>query len=73
MMPSIEQTERFLSECVLYRTALKCGDGISAEQRLLVKMKLYELIFDLEATKSAQTNSFSEDGSLAARPHKRAG
>lgn len=51
-MPSIEQTERFLSECLLYRTVLRNGETLSHGQKLLLKTKLYELIFDIETIKT---------------------
>lgn len=46
-MPSADQTERFLTECLLYRKALQASP-LTKTEMLLVKTRMYELICDMD-------------------------
>ena len=46
-MPSPDQTERFLTECLRYRNVLR-ESPLTEQEMLLVKTKMYELICDMD-------------------------
>ena len=47
----IERIERFMKECILFRSSVKNGAPLSARQWQLVKLKIYELIYEIETSK----------------------
>jgi hypothetical protein len=54
-MPSIEHTERFLAECFLYRAAMK-AKPLTRSELVLVRTRLSELLFDLDAEGEASVS-----------------
>ena len=49
-MPSIEHTERFLAECLLYRAAMK-AKPLTRWEMVHVRTRLYELLCDMDEEK----------------------
>lgn len=54
-MPSIDQTERFLSELLMYRASLKTREPLTEQQMALVRDKIYELVCDLDEVAAKPT------------------
>lgn len=56
-MATLEQLQRFLNELALFKTTIKYGNQLTDEQVQMVKFKMYELIFDMEANSRASEGS----------------
>jgi hypothetical protein len=56
-MATLEQLQRFMNELALFKTTVKYGNPLSENQMQLVKYKMYELIFEMEAHARASTES----------------
>jgi hypothetical protein len=54
---TLEQLQRFLNELALFKTTIKYGNQLTDEQVQMVKFKMYELIFDMEANSRASEGS----------------
>lgn len=49
-MSTTEQVQRFMNELALFKTTVKYGNTLTENQVQVIKFKLYELIFEMEAT-----------------------
>jgi hypothetical protein len=49
-MSTLEQLQRFMNELALFKTTIKYGNPLNEKQVQLVKFKMFELIFEMEAT-----------------------
>lgn len=63
-MATLEQIQRFMNELALFKTTVKYGNQLNENQVQMVKFKMYELIFEMEANARPAEDSDSTGSEL---------
>lgn len=60
-MDTTDQVHRFMNECALFLAAVKYRGPLTARHREVVKFKLYELLYAIEAPSSSESSQPKPD------------
>jgi hypothetical protein len=60
-MDTTDQVHRFMNECALFLAAVKYRGPLTPRHREVVKFKLYELLYAIEAPSSSESSQAKPD------------